>query len=82
MLGALTEFQDILGAALRIQKMILGIRNSRNGTSLLEQWKATVLEATLGVIPHIDGNPHERFHVRLHSQSFFLRIWGAPARQK
>ena len=60
-LGALGEFRDILGAALGIQSSILGIRNSILGMAShdLSNTKTTILGATLGAIPGINGNPHE-----------------------
>ena len=35
--------------------------HSRNGIPRLEQYETTILGATPGATPGIDGNPHERF---------------------
>ena len=43
--------------------------------------KTTILGATPGAIPGIDGNPHERFQLPMHSRSVFSRIGVVPARQ-
>ena len=62
-LGVLGEFRGILGAALGVQKIILGIRNPilRMTSRDFCKAKTTILGATPGAIPGIDGNPHERF---------------------
>ena len=60
-LGALGEFPGILGAALGVQKIILGMRNPILGMAShdLSNEKTTILGATPGAIPRIDGNPRE-----------------------
>ena len=62
-LGALGEFRDILRAALGIQNSILGMRSSILGMAShdLSNTETTILGATPGAIPGINGNPHERF---------------------
>ena len=62
-LGALGEFRSILRAALGIQKLILGMRNSILGMAShdLSNTKTAILGATPGAILGIDGDPHERF---------------------
>ena len=82
-LGALGEFWGILGAALETQKLILGMQNSILGLAShdLSNMKTTILRATPGAIPGIDGNPHERFHLTLHSRCGFSRIGVVPAHQ-
>ena len=66
-LGALRlgELQGILGAALGVQILILGMRNLilRMASHNLSNAKATILGATLGAIPEIEGNLHERFAI-------------------
>ena len=59
-LGALGEFRTILGEALGIRNSILGIRKSilRMASHDLSNTKTTILGATPGAIPGIDGNPH------------------------
>ena len=82
-LGALREFRGILGAALGIRTSILGIRNSILGMAShdLSNTKTTILGATPGAIPGIDGNPHERFSFAPYSRGFFSRIGVVPARK-
>ena len=79
-LGALGEFRGILGAALRIRNSILGIRNSilRMACHDLSNTKTTILGATPGAIPGIDGNPHERFSFAHAFPERFFRTWGGP----
>ena len=73
-LGALGEFRGILGAALRIQKLILGMRNSVLGMAShdLSNTKTTILGAT----------PRERFSFALAFSERFSRIGVVPALQK
>ena len=61
-LGALGEFRGILGGALGVRKIILGTRNPILGVAYhdLSDAKTTILGATLGAIPGIAANPHER----------------------
>ena len=83
-LGDLGEFRGILGAALGIQNSILGIRNSSLGMAShdLNNTKTTILGATPGAIPGIDGHPHERFSFApLFSERFFEN-WGGPRVQE
>ena len=79
-LGALGEFRGILGAALGIQKVILGMRNSILGMAShdLINTKTTILGATPGAIPGIDGNPHERFSFAPTFVERFFKNWGGP----
>ena len=83
-LGALGEFQGVLGAALGIPNSILGIRSSILGMAShdLSKMKTTILGATPGAIPRIDGSAHERLHVPMHSRSFFSKVGVVPACQK
>ena len=55
----LGEFRGILGAVLGVQKVILGMRNSILGMAScdLSSTKTTILGATPGAIPGIDGKP-------------------------
>ena len=83
-LGALGEFWGILGAALEIPKLILGMQNSILGMAShdLSNTKITILGATPGAIPGIDGHPHQKdFHLPMHSRSVSLRIGVAPVHQ-
>ena len=79
-LRALGEFRrGILGAALGIQNSVLGIRNSILGMAchgLSNSTKTTILGATPGAIPGIDGNPHERFSFALAFSERFFKNWG------
>ena len=83
-LGALGESQGILGAALGIRNSILGIRNCILGMAShdLSNTKTTILGATPGAIPGVDGSPHERFSFAPAFSERFLRIGVVPARQK
>ena len=73
-----------LGAALRIQKQILGMRNSIPGMAShdLSNTNTTILAATPGAIPGLDGNTHERFaFVPTLSEHFFQELgWSLRAR--
>ena len=82
-LGALGEFRGILGAALGIRNSILGIRNSILGMASydLSNTKPTILGATPGAIPGIDGNPHEIFSFAHAFSERFFKIGVVPARQ-
>ena len=62
-LGALGGFRGILRAALGVQKVILGMRNSTLGMAFhdLSNTKPVILGATPGAIPGIDGTRRERF---------------------
>ena len=77
-LGALGEFRGILGAALILQELILGIRNSILGMAShdLSNTKTTILGATPGAIPGIDGNTHERNSFALAFSERFFKNWG------
>ena len=79
-LGALGEFRGILGATLGIRNSVLGIRNSILGMAShdLSNTKTTILGATPGAIPGIDGNPHERFSFAPPFSERFFENWGAP----
>ena len=81
-LGALGEFRGILGATLRIQKLILGIRNSILGMAShdlsMSNTKTTILGATPGAAPGIGGNPHERFSFAPAFSERFFKHWGGP----
>ena len=70
----------ILGAALGIQKVILGMRNSILGMALhdLSNTNPEILGATLGAIPGIDGNPHERFSCAPTFSERVFKNWGGP----
>ena len=79
-LGALGEFQAILGAAPGIQKVILGMQNFILGMAFhdLSNTKPVIFGATPGAIPGIDRNPHETF---LFAATFSERWIGVvPAR--
>ena len=82
--GALGEFRGILGATLGIRNSILGIRNSILGMAShdLNNMKTTILGATPGAIPGIDGNPHEGIQLPLDSRRGFSRIGMVPVRKK
>ena len=75
-LGALGEFRGIL---VGVQKLILGMRNPFLGMASpdLRNAKTRILGATPGVIPGIDGNPHERFEFARVLGVFFKK-WGGP----
>ena len=77
-LGALGEFRGILGAALGIQKVILGMQNfhSRNGISRLEQPQLS--EQLPEPILELMGTHMKDFHLTLHSRSVFFKNWGGP----
>ena len=47
----------------------------------LSNTKATILGATLGAIPGIDGKPHERFSFAPAFSEHFLRMGVVPTRQ-
>ena len=83
-LGALGEFRGILGAALGIQNSILGIRNSILGMAShdLSNTKTTILGATPGAIPGIDGNTHEGFSFAPPFSERFFENWGGPRAQE
>ena len=74
-LRALGAFRGVLGATLGIRNSILGIRNSILGMAShdLSNMKTTILGATPGAIPEIDGNPHEGFSFALGA---FFENWG------
>ena len=59
----LWESWGILGAALGVQKIILGMRNPILGMASqdLSNVKTTVLRATPRAIPGVDGDPHEKY---------------------
>ena len=79
-LGALGAFRGILGAALGVQTIILGMRNSILGMAShgFCNAKTTILGATAGATPGIDGNPHERFSVEHAFSERFFKNWGGP----
>ena len=83
-LGALGEFRGILGAALGIQNSTFGIRNSIFGMAShdLSNTKTTILGATPGAIPGIDGHPHERFSFAPPFSERFFENWGGPRVQE
>ena len=60
-------FWAILGAAFGVQKIILGMGNPIVGMAShdLCNAKTTILGATPGAIPGIDGNPHGTFSFAL-----------------
>ena len=77
------NFPPNSGAALGIRNSILGIRNSILGMAShdLSNTKTTILGATPGAIPGIDGNPHERFSFAPLFSERFSRIGVVPARK-
>ena len=75
-LGALGDFQGILGAILRIRNSILGMASHN-----LSNTKTTILGATPAAFPGIDGNPHERFSFAPAFSELFSRIGVVLARQ-
>ena len=83
-IGALGEFRGILGAALGIQKLILGTRNSILGMAShdLSNTKTTILGATPGAILGIDGHPHERFSFAPAFSERFFKNWDGPRAQE
>ena len=75
----------ILGAALGIQKLILGMRKSilRMPSHDLSNTKTTILGATPGAILGFDGHPHERFSFPpAFSGAFFQELGWSLAHQK
>ena len=78
-LGALGEFQGVLGA-LGIGNSILGIRNSILGMAShdLINTKPTILGATLGAIPAIAADPPEIFSFAPAFSERFFKNWGGP----
>ena len=84
-LGALGVFQGILGAALGMQEVTLGTRNSIlriYGISQLEQYEKHNSQSHSGSDSQIDENPHERFAFALAFSDQFLRIGVVRACQK
>ena len=85
-LGALGAFRGILGATLGIRNSILGIQNSILGMAShdLSNTKTTILGATPGAIPGVDGNPHEIFSFAPSILGAFFRElgWSPRARIK
>ena len=80
-LGALGAFRRILRAALGVQKIILGMRNPILGIAShdLCNANATILGATPGAIPGIDGNPHDIFSfAHAFSERFFQELGWSP----
>ena len=79
-LGALGEFRGILGAGLGIRNSILGIRDSilEVESHDLSNRKTTILGATPGAIPRIDGKPRERFPFAPAFSEPFFENWGGP----
>ena len=79
-LGAPGEFQGILGAALRVQKSILGMRNPILGMASHDlgnakpQFSEQLLERFLEMV----GTHMKDFHLPLHSRSFSFKNWGGP----
>ena len=81
LLGALRGgFRGILGAALGIQIVILGMRNSIHGMASrdLINTETTILGATPGMIPQTDGNPHQRLSFAIVCAERFFSNWGGP----
>ena len=64
----------------QIQNSILGIRNSILGMASrdLSNTKTIILGATPGVIPGIDGNPHERLSFAPAFSERFFENWDGP----
>ena len=83
-LGALGAFRGILGATLGIRNSILGIRNSILGMAShhLSNTKTTILGATPGAIPGIDGNPHRRIFICPSILGAFFRELGWSPRAR
>ena len=79
-LGALGEFRGILGAALGVRNSILGIRNSILGMAShdLSNTKTTILGATPGAMPGIDGNPSKIFICASILGAFFQELGWFP----
>ena len=75
-LGALGEFQGILGAALEVQKIILGMASHD-----LSNAKATILGASPGAIPGIDGRPHQGLSFAPALSERFSRVGVVPTCQ-
>ena len=76
-LGALGESRGILGAALGVRNSILGMASHDSSNT-----KTTILGATPGAIPRIDGNPHERFSCAPPFSERFFENWGGPRAQE
>ena len=83
-LGAPGDFRGILGAALGIPKLILGMRNSilRMTSHDLSNTKTTILRAIPGAILGNDGHPHERFSFAPVFSERFFKNWGGPHAQE
>ena len=66
---------------LGIRNSILGIRKSILGMAShdLSSTKTRILGATPGVIPRIDGNPHERFSYAPPFSERFFKNSGGPS---
>ena len=83
MLVTLGNCWSILGAALGVQKTILGMRNPILGMAShdLSNVKTTILGATLGATPGIAANPPERFSFAPEfSERFFKNAYGGKVR--
>ena len=82
--GALGALWGILGATLGIRDSILGIRNSilEIASHDLSNTNTTILGATPGVIPGVDGNPHENFSFAPPFSERFSRELGGPRAQE
>ena len=63
-----------------MRNSILGIRNSILGVAShdLRNTKTTILGATPGAIPGIDGNPHEIFSFGHAFSEHFFKSRGGP----
>ena len=78
MLGALGDFRGVLGAALGVQKIILGNPILGMASHDLSNAKTTILGATLGAIPGIAANPPERFSSASALSERFFKNRGCP----
>ena len=72
-LGALGEFRGILGAALGVQKIIHGMRNSNLG---MGTFRSNSRSDSRNWWEHTKD-----FHLPMHSRSGFSKIGAAPTRQ-
>ena len=82
-LGALGEFRGILGAALGVQKIILGMGNPILGRAShdLSNTEPQFSEQLSEQFPELMGTRPKDFHLPLHSRSVFSRIGVVPACQ-
>ena len=79
-----TYQKRVLGAALGILKLMLGMRNAILGMAShdLSNTKTTILGATPGAIRRVDGHQHGRFSFAPAFLEHFFKNWGGPRAQE